>query len=245
MPYLLNRRRPWEDKTKKHDEEERPPKIPIPQSLSWVLAIRVRENDQLQVAHNPWQIPFHCVPHRLRQRIGRGSKSARANARVVIACRWQRRRRGESWRLLVGGRWWNIGWHERGWWDGDRGSRRAGWSGRKDSGGTRLDAGVDEVLDLIDIRLGRRVERYCVAVRHSPGNRFITFFSLFPGKSIGKLDLVGHYVVGKERDQRARELERNEGIRWLGIERTEINIFRVCVWVSGPGIELLGCLLAL
>lgn len=52
---------------------------------------------------------------------------------------------------------------------GNRGSRRAGRSGRQDGGGARLNAGVNEVLDLIDVGLGGGVERYGVAVGHFPG----------------------------------------------------------------------------
>jgi hypothetical protein len=49
---------------------------------------------------------------------------------------------------------------------GDGGARRAGRPGREDGGGARLDAGVDQVLDLVDVRLGGLVEGYRVAVRH-------------------------------------------------------------------------------
>lgn len=168
MPYLLHRGRPRKGKTQKHNEKERPPKIPIPQSLSWVLAIWVWENDQLQVADDPRQISFHCIPHRLRQRIRRGSEPGGANVRGAIAGRGQRRRSGDGWRFLVGGGggggWGNIGLNEGGRRDRDRGSRRAWRSGGKDGGGTRLDASVDEVLDLIDIGLGRRVEGHRVAM---------------------------------------------------------------------------------
>lgn len=52
----------------------------------------------------------------------------------------------------------------------NRGPRRAWRSGRQDGGWARLDAGVDEVLDLIDVGLGGGVERYGVAVGHFLGN---------------------------------------------------------------------------
>lgn len=51
----------------------------------------------------------------------------------------------------------------------NRRPRRAWRSGRQDGGWARLDAGVDEVLDLIDVGLGGGVERYGVAVGHFLG----------------------------------------------------------------------------
>lgn len=37
-----------------------------------------------------------------------------------------------------------------------------------------MDAGVDEVLDLVDVGLGGLVKRNCIAVRHFPGKQIFS-----------------------------------------------------------------------
>jgi hypothetical protein len=85
---------------------------------------------------------------------------------------------------------------------GDGSAWRAGRPGREDRGGARLDAGVDQILDLVDVRLGGLVEGYRVAVRH-------LFFFRFPGKCRNEICFESR----SEERERERERERSDKIK--------------------------------
>ncbi|KAL0339975.1 UNVERIFIED_CONTAM: hypothetical protein Sradi_4514300 [Sesamum radiatum] len=63
-------------------------------------------------------------------------------------------------RRKIGGNEGRRRWGSRG--DGDGGA----WGGRRASGEYGGVAGIDQVLDLVDVRLGARMQRDGVAIRH-------------------------------------------------------------------------------
>lgn len=89
--YLFDRGRPREGEAEKDDEEERAPQIPISECLTGVLAVRVREDNQLQIAHDSGKITLHSVPYGLCERVGGGSEPGDVGTR-----RRRRRRSGRG-----------------------------------------------------------------------------------------------------------------------------------------------------
>jgi hypothetical protein len=70
------------------------PKIPIPESLSRVLTVRVGEDHQLQITHNPRQVPLDGAPNRLGQGVWYGPESGSGDVRAAVTGRREQRRRG-------------------------------------------------------------------------------------------------------------------------------------------------------
>lgn len=172
---LLDRCRPRKSETKEHDEEEGPPKIPIPQRPPRILSIRIRSNHQLQIAYDPRQISLHRVPDGLGQSVGRRPQRASGDA-YPGAPTWRggggsghrghdRGRGGRGPHLLVG----RQGEGRMG--DGDGSARGARGAGGEDGGS--VGAGVDEVLYLVDVGLGGGMKRHRIPIRHlrSPRRR--------------------------------------------------------------------------
>lgn len=164
---LLHRRRPRKDESEEDDEKKGAPKVPIPKRLTRILPEGVRKDDQLQIAHDPRQIPPDGVPDGLRQRVGRRPESLGSDAAAGALGGGDARRCGSG-GLLVGGwrrrrgRSGEVGGDERGGGDGNGGACGAGGTGGEDGGG----ADVDEILYLVYVRLGGGVEGDGVAVGH-------------------------------------------------------------------------------
>lgn len=85
---LLDGGRPGESEAQEDNEEKGAPEIPIAESLAGVLSVGVGEYHELQIAHDPRQIPLHRVPHRLRQRVRSRTEPAHPDA--------------DGWHLLAG-----------------------------------------------------------------------------------------------------------------------------------------------
>lgn len=166
--YLFNRCRPREGETKKDDEEKWSPKIPITQSLTRIFTIRVRKHNKLQITNDPGEISLDGIPNGFSESVGSRSEPGGRNIRSS-----RRRRRRERRRRRFG----NIRWLRRGFGSRRRreigrnkGRRRDGngnrsawwtWRSRRKNGCRRC---IDEILDLVDVRLGRCVKGYGVAV---------------------------------------------------------------------------------
>ena len=164
---------PGESEAEKDDEEEGSPQIPVPESLAGILTVRVGKHHELQIAHDSREVSLDGVPHGLGQGVERGPEPGGGDVGVGGPTGgggdWGRGR--DRWRLGiglgVGGERGEVGLDEGGGGDGDGGAGGggAGGLGGKDGGGARLDGGVDEVFDLVDVGLGGGVERHGVAFR--------------------------------------------------------------------------------
>lgn len=72
--YLLDRGRPREGEAEEDNEEEWPPEIPIAECLAGILTVGVGEHHQLEVAHDPREIPLDGVPNGLSEGVGGGAE---------------------------------------------------------------------------------------------------------------------------------------------------------------------------
>ena len=99
---LFDGGRPRKSEAQEDNEEERTPKIPITQSLSRILSIGIREHHQLQIAHDPRQIPLHRVPHGLGEGVRGRSEPGGSDTRRGRGRGRRRRGGGDRWHLVTG-----------------------------------------------------------------------------------------------------------------------------------------------
>ena len=229
--YLLNGGRPGEGETEEDDEEEGPPQVPVPERLAGVLAVGVREDDELEVADDAGEVSLDGVPHGLGERVGRRAEAVSAD--------------GDG---NGGGRGRHGGDGDRDGGSGERGLRKDGRRGRgggdRDGGARRGGRprgeyrgrggrGVDQALDLVHVGLRRRRverDRVAVVVRHA-GRR-----GARAGE--GEADLRRRVVAGE------RDLAGGLG---LGLEPWDSGVGeRTLRWGGGAGTHVsgFGCLAA-
>ena len=136
------------------------------------LPIRIRKHHQLQITHDHRQILLHSIPHRLRQRVRRRTRSHRSSSNfrdAEVNCR-QKRWRGWNGRHFLGGGGGRTAEAEGGWigWM----ERRMGWVLR--DGSSSVDERGGWFQDLIGIRRSScSRSRWCWSGRLVKMNRII------------------------------------------------------------------------